>query len=348
MLAVPGVIADLHPEPPYHRIIVLNADMLPEPGSLIDLKTGRLLDVSQTKPIGITGTGTIALLNQALEINLIAMPRINTVDAELHLGDGLYFTEADLLEAGKAIGAVRAGHLTLCHEAGITLEEIQTAYLSGASGTYVDALKAQRVGLIPPRVRTICQVGNTSLAMARDLAIEPNKLEMMRELAGTLQETHCVFASSKAFQNVYILELSYWTEGMPMTQYRRFLNKYGLPDLLPINGIAEVIRTVQRDIADLGRLGLTTITDIGCVSQASLEACCVCLKCVEACPTQALTIMDETRPATFTLAQARCNGVACRRCERACPEKVFELNRFFTEVLPRRHEGAKDKRIERG
>ena len=128
------------------------------------------------------------------------------------------------MKAGKAIGAVRAGHLTLCHEAGITLEEIQTAYLSGASGTYVDALKAQRVGLILPGVRTICQVGNTSLAMARDLARDPDQLEMMRALAGTLQATHCLFASSKTFQNVYILELSYWTEGMPMTHYRRFLN----------------------------------------------------------------------------------------------------------------------------
>jgi ferredoxin len=138
-----------------------------------------------------------------------------------------------------------------------------------------------------------------------------------------------LFASSKAFQNVYILELAYWTEGMPMAQYRNFLKRYGLPDLLPVNGVAEVVRIVQRDIDDLGQLGLTTITDIGCVSQASLEACRACLKCVEACPAQALTVMDETQPVTFTLAQARCNGVACKRCERACPEKVFELQRFF-------------------
>jgi methylamine methyltransferase corrinoid protein reductive activase len=323
------VIADLHPEPPYHRVIVLNADMLPVPGSRIDLRNDRVIDAAQIQPIGVTGTGVIALLNQALENNLMAIPRINTADAELHLGDVLYFTEADLLEVGKAIGAVRAGHITLCHEAGITLEEIQTVYLSGASGTYVDALKAQCVGLIPPRVGTICQVGNTSLTMARDLALEPNKLEMMRDLAGTLQETHCLFASSKAFQNVYILELAYWTEGMPMAQYRNFLKRYGLPDLLPVNGVAEVVRTVQRDIDDLGQQGLTTITDIGCVSQASLEACRACLKCVEACPAQALTVMDETQPVTFTLAQARCNGVACKRCERACPEKVFELQRFF-------------------
>lgn len=329
MLAVPGVIADLLPEPPYHRAIVLNAEMLPEPGSLIDLKHSRVIDAAPLEPIGITGTGTIALLNQALENNLVAIPRITTADAELHLSDTLYFTETDLLEAGKAIGAVRAGHLTLCREAGISLEQIQTAYLSGASGTYVDALKAQRVGLIPPHVRTICQVGNTSLAMARDLARDPDQLEMMRALASTLQATHCVLASSKTFQNVYILELSYWTEGMPMAQYRRFLKKYGLPDLLPVTSVPEVIHTVQRDIADLGRFGLTTLTEIGLVSRVSLDACDACRKCVDACPAQALTLVDATRPVTFALTQSRCNGVACRRCERACPENVFTLNRFF-------------------
>ena len=64
MVAVPGVITDLRPEPPYHRVIVLNADMLPEPGSLIDLRNGQVIDAAQTRPIGLTGTGVIALLNQ--------------------------------------------------------------------------------------------------------------------------------------------------------------------------------------------------------------------------------------------------------------------------------------------
>jgi len=38
------------------------------------------------------------------------------------------------LEAGKAIGSVRAGHITLCQEAGIQVDDIETAYMSGASG----------------------------------------------------------------------------------------------------------------------------------------------------------------------------------------------------------------------
>jgi uncharacterized 2Fe-2S/4Fe-4S cluster protein (DUF4445 family) len=46
----------------------------------------------------------------------------------------------------------------------------------------MDAIKAQRLGLIPPQVKTVRQVGNTSLAMARELVMTPEKLEAMSDL----------------------------------------------------------------------------------------------------------------------------------------------------------------------
>jgi methylamine methyltransferase corrinoid activation protein len=179
------------------------------------------------------------------------------------LADGIKFTEKDLQEAGKAIGSVRAGHITLCQEAGIKLEDIETAYMSGASGTYVDAVKAQEIGMIPANVKKIYQVGNTSLAMARDMVRDVDKLWEMKKIADDLRQHHCMFASSKVFEKVYILELSYWTEGMPMTQYQRFLKKYGFPALKEITEKPEVIKTVERDIPDLGEMGLKIIPDIG-------------------------------------------------------------------------------------
>ena len=134
------------------------------------------------------------------------------------------------MEAGKAIGSVRAGHITLCEEAGIQLADIETAYMSGASGTYVDALKAQQIGMIPARVKKIYQVGNTSLAMAKDMVRDEDKLWHMKQVADDLRQHHCMFASSKVFEKVYILELSYWTEGMPLKQYQKFLkNTVSLP-----------------------------------------------------------------------------------------------------------------------
>jgi methylamine methyltransferase corrinoid protein reductive activase len=330
MLAAPGAISDLEPDIPHHRMTILNSEMLPVPGPMVNLGNGSVLsEENAPRPTGITGTGTVAVLQQAMAAGLVAMPRILTVDGRLHLGEEIYFTEDDLAEAGKAIGAVRAGHITLCQQAGIALEDIRVAYMSGASGTYVDASKSQELGLIPPRVKAVYQVGNTSLAMARDLALDINQLEMMSHLARELEKTHCLLASSETFRNIFILELAYWTEGMPMLQYRKFLRKYGLPDLLPVEDAPVIVRTVKRDIDDLGCRGLTLVSDIGRVVQLGVKGCITCMDCIEECPENALTIITENIPPNLVLDQSLCSGMACKRCERACPEDVLELKRFF-------------------
>ena len=238
ILALPGAISDVVFEPESAdpkgpgagaadqplkgrlQTFVLNDEMIPVPGDTVDPETGKVLDKGNQKAVGITGTGVIALFSQGIKARLIHLPRINTMDLEIHLPDEIIFTEEDLVEAGKAIGAIRAGHITLCQAAGIQLEDIETAYMSGASGTYVDALKAQELGMIPARVKKIYQVGNTSLAMARDMVRDPQNLWKMQEIADNLRQNHCMFAESKVFEKVYILELSYWTEGMPQAQYQ--------------------------------------------------------------------------------------------------------------------------------
>lgn len=337
MLAMPGAISDLVEEGPYHRLLVLSEDMLSLPGPLVSLKDGRIIELGELQPVGITGTGTVAIVNQGMESDLVTLPRINTLDAEFRLTGDIVFTEEDLKEAGKAMGSVRAGHITLCQEAGIGLEDVTTAYMSGASGTYVDALKAQRLGMIPPRVKAIYQVGNTSLAMARDLVLDMTQLDAMSALAKNLRQTHCMFAASKVFEKIYILELSYWTEGMPFRQYQSFLTRYGFPELPAIEGTPEVIRTVQRDIEDLGRLGLVTVPDVGQVVRVEFEGCEACLDCVETCPENALKILEGADSPVLILDQSLCNGVACRRCERSCPHKVFILEDFFLQDAPVSH-----------
>ncbi len=330
MLAVPGAIADLVAEPPYHRLILLNAEMLPVPGPLVNIADGHVVDAgSGLRPIGITGTGTVAIVNQAMEAGLITLPQINTTDGKLHFSEDISFTEADLVEAGKAIGAVRAGHIALCREAGIELDDIHTVYMSGASGTYVDPLKAQKLGMAPSHPQTIFQVGNTSLAMARELVCDHKRLERMSSLAAELRQHYCLFAASDAFKRVYILELSYWTEGMPVAMYRKFLEKYGFPTLSDAGPTPEIVRTVKRDIDDLGRMGLTTISDIGLTVRVSMDECIACMNCVEECLENALSVIEDADPPIVVLEQALCSGVACRRCERACPEEAFDLSRFF-------------------
>ena len=333
MLAAPGAVSDLKSESLYQRLIILNSEMLPGKGPLVNISDGHVMDAGPgTRPMGITGTGTVAILHQAMESGLISLPRIKTMDNRLHLGEDIFFTQTDLMEAGKAIGSVRAGHITLCREAGIGLEDIHTVYMSGASGTYVDAAKAQKLGMVPSRAKTIFQVGNTSLAMAVDLVTDDRKLDLMSRLADRLRQHHCMFAASDTFKKVFILELSYWTEGMPISLYKKFLKKYGFPDLPTAVAVPEIIRTVKRDIDDFGQMGLTIIPDIGRKIQVDIKGCTACMNCVEECRENAVTLITETDSVSIVLDQALCSGVACRRCEHYCPEKCFDLSRFFCQI----------------
>jgi methylamine methyltransferase corrinoid protein reductive activase len=350
LLALPGAISDVEFEPDGNdqdtfskgtapnakplsgklKTRVLSSDMAALAGDTVDPATGKRLAMGELEAVGITGTGVVGLISQGLKARLIHIPRINTLDTEIHLPNGLKFTEKDLLEAGKAIGSVRAGHITLCQEAGIRVEDIETAYMSGASGTYVDALKAQEIGMIPAKVKRIYQVGNTSLAMARDIIRDVNKLWEMKQIADDLRQHHCMFAASKTFEKVYILELSYWTEGMPLAQYQKFLKKFGFPALQEVTTTPEVIKTVERDIPDLGEMGLKIISDIGEKRTITFEGCLGDSACVAVCPENALDMEEAGDDFKLTIDLALCDGVACRRCERACSEKVFNLVKIIT------------------
>ncbi len=355
LLALPGAISDMEFEPSkesrtrnYKQMslndqtqggtvkpYVLDTEMRAIPGDTVDVSNGDVITKGKTSATGITGTGVVAVISEGLQSKLIKIPKINTPDRMIHLCDGVKFSEEDLLEAGKAIGAVRAGHLTLCQEAGIRPEDIEIAYSSGASGTYVDALKAQSIGMIPPAVKTIYQVGNTSLAMAVDMVKDDEKLWNMKTIADDLRQHHCMFAESKVFEKVYILELSYWTEGMPLVQYEKFLKKYGLPPLSEVVDIPEVIKTVERDIQDLGELGLLIIPNIGQQRKIIFESCLGdtdCMACINECPEGALQMEAQENGYMITIDLALCDGVACRRCERACKAKGFNLVDLITSI----------------
>ena len=334
-LAVPGAICDLLPSSSRYRTMVLSSEMLPTPGMLVDLSEAT--DDAGYRgplPIGITGTGVIAAIHEAIAAGMIERPHIRTRDAKLHLGSAIELSEHDVLEAGKAFGALRAGQIALCKEAGIRMQDIQTAYLAGASGTYMDAVKAMSLGLIPPQVKTVRHLGNTSLATARDLVKNPSLLATMTELANQLKKTFCMLAQSHTFKSVYILEYSYWTEGMPMSEYRAFLASYGLPELQPMNAPPTVVGSIQRVIDDMGPMGLQTILDIGRTVELQFDGCIGCARCEKECPTKAISMLSDAAPTTLLLKEALCDGIACRRCERVCPADVLAFEDLFRPAEP--------------
>jgi NAD-dependent dihydropyrimidine dehydrogenase PreA subunit len=175
----------------------------------------------------------------------------------------------------------------------------------------------------------VTQVGNTSLKMAGGLVRDVGLLSQMAELADRLRKDHCMLAASDIFKKIFLLELSFWGEGMPWQNYQNLLKRYGLNDIPEGFSKPQIQRASSRDIDEMGTLGLHVIEDIGQAMLHRFEGCTMCGSCLDACPQAALSLEYENELSVIRLNQSRCAGVACRRCEGACPEKVMELNGFF-------------------
>lgn len=105
------------------------------------------------------------------------------------------------------------------------MEDIDTAYMAGAAGTYMDAVKAQKIGLIPYATGKICQIGNTSLIVAKEILLSEERLWELQAIANKIIGTHIMFATAPEFADAYILELAYWEEGMPFKMFKKYLKR---------------------------------------------------------------------------------------------------------------------------
>lgn len=224
MLATPGAIADFRLSRGWQEL-VLDEKLRMVEGPKINLRNGTFKN-TRCPVKGITGTGVIALMYAGLVTGVIKPPHIE--GGNIRLGKGITFTEKDVIEAGKAFGALRAGHLTIMHEAGVAYENLETMYMCGASGTYVDPLKARFTGIVPATAKRIVQCGNTSLELAKDLAFEPDHLSYLNEMKKSILANHIMFASSPTFADIYIQEIALWNEGMPLEKYNANLERSGI------------------------------------------------------------------------------------------------------------------------
>jgi Uncharacterized metal-binding protein len=324
MLAGPGAISDLEYDFQW-RCVVLDENIMPQPGDKVDFNLNMVTEegAMHGKARGITGTGVIAAVAAAMDDHIWRKGKLTTSDGRMQFQDGIYIDSHDISEACKAIGAMRAGHFTLLEKAGIKFEEMKIMYMAGASGTYVDAVKAREVGLLPPSCDKIYQYGNTSLAMATDILRNPELLDELQTIADGIRANHVMFASDKTFEQIYMQELAFWDEGMSMDMYNRNNEMFDIQPLPKVKGTPEVFRMVARDIPDLGARGLRIINDIGTELTGKMNGCTGCKLCEKECPEHALTVKDDK---TIVVKTKNCLGTACYRCQFSCKDKVFKYN----------------------
>jgi methylamine methyltransferase corrinoid protein reductive activase len=329
VLASPRAISDVEFEGDNLRCYVLDKEMKKTKGDLVDPKTGTVLEQGPIRAKGITGTGVIALMEEGIKNGIIQLPKIQTPDGILHLQDGVEFTENDIREAGNAIGALRAGHITLCHAAGIQMADIKISHMSGAAGTYMDAVKAQRIGMNPYNASTITQIGNTSLKTAREILLSDERLKELQEIATKVVGTHIMFATDDAFKESYILELAYWGEGMDFKMLKKFLKKKELPQLDDPIENPTIERYVERDIPVYGDEGHEMIRQTGTFLSIAMSDCSECNEKIRECPTHAMSCRDGA----IKIRSDLCDGSNCKKCQRFMPPPFSWSNLVVEEPV---------------
>ena len=318
MIAGPGALCDMVHNNFGWRTKVLNDDLVTEDGPIVNLRSDQRI-IEGRVPTGITGTGVVALIYASLNNDRIVDGKIR--NGPIKITRQIDFSDDDFHEAGKAIGAIRAGHLTLMLTAGVDPKKIKTMYMAGASGTYVGPVKSKEIGLIIPYCETVKQVGNTSLELAKDILYNPSMLDDLNKLRDKLVTKHVMFASSDIFSELYVQEYAYWSDGMPLNRYRRILINYDVEGYLDEKPPIKNLTSNERDITDIGES--LKIVDLN-YSMTESHECSECMTCVKGCPEHALSFEDGV----FSINTGRCLGTACNRCQENCPEKCFKYSSF--------------------
>ncbi|MDF2802797.1 MAG: hypothetical protein K0S61_2700 [Anaerocolumna sp.] len=148
-------------------------------------------------PIGICGTGVIAIMSELLKAGIVDSTGLLKEDyrregyiiANSPAGQDITFTQNDIRELQLAKAAVRTGIEILLLRYGVQYENIDKVYLAGGFGYKIDQDKSINIGLLPKEFTgKIEAVGNTSLGGAIKYLKDNNAIKAFEQLKTITQE----------------------------------------------------------------------------------------------------------------------------------------------------------------
>lgn len=173
---------------------------------------------------GICGSGLLDAVRTLLELEFVTPsgrmddsmgdPALwTTADGckALRLSGDVVLTQKDVREVQLAKGAIRAGIELMARQYGVRTDEIETVYLAGAFGNYLDPASACAIGMIPPcLLEKIVPIGNAAGDGAKMAAL--SKEDMARGCRMAEETEFLELASLPEFQDCYVDCLSFEEE----------------------------------------------------------------------------------------------------------------------------------------
>lgn len=125
--------------------------------------------IGNDKPIGICGSGLIDIVAWMYENKIINSEGLLKTDfivvpeAESGTGQNISITQNDIREVQLAKSAIASGIKLLLKQSGLSFNQIDTLFLAGGFGNYINTESAITIGLISSEMRNkIIPLGNTS------------------------------------------------------------------------------------------------------------------------------------------------------------------------------------------
>lgn len=125
--------------------------------------------IGDGSPTGICGSGLIDIVAHLVKSNLVTgdgllEEEFIVVPADKsENGQNISITQQDIREVQLAKSAIAAGVNILVKEAGLSFDDIDTVYLAGGFGNYINKESAMKIGLISPEFKNkVIALGNTS------------------------------------------------------------------------------------------------------------------------------------------------------------------------------------------
>ena len=176
--------------------------------------------VGDKPAVGLCGSGLIDLVAGLLDAGMLdengvlssgqEKPGVFVLVPKEQAGTekGVYITQKDIGEVQLAKAAIAAGIQMLEKQLGLMEDQIDSVYIAGAFGNYMDPVSAGRIGLFPETlVRKVKPVGNAAGEGAKIALVNEREMLEMDELVRKIDFVE--LAASADFQDYFIDELGF-------------------------------------------------------------------------------------------------------------------------------------------
>lgn len=158
--------------------------------------------IQNAEPVGICGSGLLDAIATFLELEEIDETGAMEED-ELPLSKKIAIQSKDVRAVQLAKAAIAAGIETICKDAGIEAQDVQTLHIAGGFGSHLNIDSAIKIGLIPQELKNRVNVlGNAALLGAAGMLLNQQKQAIAAEIAK--RSKHINLGGNKIFNELFV------------------------------------------------------------------------------------------------------------------------------------------------